>query len=242
MVVRVIIVLTNHKDGGPGWKTGWYLPEAAHPYHVFKQNGYQVTFASPLGGDAPMDPGSYQDWKDKDDACREFCKMCKINGDDINLPNTVALECLRPEMYDIMVCAGGHGPMWDFPDFQGAGKPERKSVVNKYMAAIYEKGGIVSAVCHGPAGIVDTKLSNGEYLVKGKEVTCFTNDEEDAIDKSKLMPFMLETRLIEHGAKFKRAKNWECMVCVDNRVVTGQNPASASPMGEAIVKLQKAKE
>ncbi|EDO27883.1 predicted protein [Nematostella vectensis] len=146
MVVRVIIVLTNHKDGGPGWKTGWYLPEAAHPYHVFKQNGYQVTFASPLGGDAPM------------------------------------------------------------------------------------------------VSIVDTKLSNGEYLVKGKEVTCFTNDEEDAMDKSKLMPFMLETRLIEHGAKFKRAKNWECMVCVDNRVVTGQNPASASPMGEAIVKLQKAKE
>ena len=103
--------------------------------------------------------------------------------------------------------------------------------------AIYEKGGIVSAVCHGPAGLVNIKLSDGKLLVEGKTVTGFTNSEEDAISKTEVMPFLLESTLIEKGAKFSRVKDWGANVEVSERVVTGQNPASAEPAAQAVIDL-----
>merc|ERR1712173_19097 len=116
--------------------------------------------------------------------------------------------------------------MWDFPDCEAQ---------NKAAAAIYEAGGIVSAVCHGPAGLVNVKLSSGEYLVAGKKVTGFTNDEELAAGKTEVMPFRMETLLKDRGAKFQCAKNWACNVEVSDRLITGQNPASASATAQAVI-------
>src|SRR5690606_20733211 len=124
--------------------------------------------------------------------------------------------------------AGGHGTMWDFPD-------------NKELAAIaariYENNGIVSAVCHGPAGLVNVQLSNGKYLIEGKKINAFTNEEETAVKLDKVVPFLLETKLIERGAKFEKSGLWQPHVVIDQRLVTGQNPQSAKEVGMAVLKL-----
>lgn len=112
---------------------------------------------------------------------------------------------------------------------------------NKIAAEIYENGGIVAAVCHGPAALINIKLSNGKYLVDGKTVTSFTNDEENAIKKTEIMPFLVETELKNRGAKFACVKNWGCNVEVSERLITGQNPASASALGQAVIKALEEK-
>jgi putative intracellular protease/amidase len=127
---------------------------------------------------------------------------------------------------------GGHGTMWDFPNSKAL-----KEVTKK----IYEKGGVVAAVCHGPAALINVKLSNGKYLVSGKKIAAFTNEEEEIVKLTKQMPFLLESKLIERGASFQSTKAWQEKVVVDQRVVTGQNPASASRLGEEVVKLLKAR-
>lgn len=237
-MVKILFMVTNHpKMGNLDKPTGWYLPEVAHPYHVFKEAGYDQTVASPKGGNAPMDPSSYDAFKG-DSICADYLKSIKVtdsNGERIKdaylgLVDTTPLASVNPADYDVVFCAGGHGPMFDFPNCE---------LLHKAVRAVYEKGGIASAVCHGPAGIVDVKLSNGDYLVKDKEVTCFTNAEEEEMNLVKPMPFLLETRLREHGAKFCNSDNWQACVAASNRVVTGQNPASATPMAEKIVELLK---
>ncbi|KXJ25183.1 glyoxalase 3 [Exaiptasia diaphana] len=230
-MVKVLLLVTNHgKMGNLDKKTGWYLPEVAHPYKVFKEAGYEIIMTSPKGGDAPMDPSSYEQYRNDED-CQMFLADYKIQ--DNFLKDTVPLDKVDLKSCDVFFCAGGHGPMFDLPD---------NDLVNNSVTAVYEKGGVAAAVCHGPAGIVNTKLSNGEYLVKGKKVTCFTNSEEDEMNLSQAMPFMLETRLKEHGAVFNAAPNWQANVEVCDRVITGQNPNSATPIAQAIVKeLQKSK-
>lgn len=228
-MVAVLMILTSHEDlGNTGKKTGWYLPELAHPYHVFKKVGFDMTFVSPKGGKAPLDPGSVEAFKG-DAICQEFLadKEAMHLVDTTNVITSIDLA-----KFDVIFCVGGHGPMFDLPD---------NVEINKAVAAVYEKGGIAAAVCHGPAGIVNTKLSNGEYLVKGKEVTCFTNAEEEAVKLVEAMPFLLETKLREHGAQFENAPLFQPCVCASNRVVTGQNPASATTMAEKIVELLQKK-
>lgn len=229
-MVKVLLLVTNHgKMGHLDKKTGWYLPEVAHPYLVFKEAGFDIIVASPKGGDAPMDPGSFEQFE-KDQECQTFKDDFNITNKDSCLKNTVPLKQVDLSSIDVLFCAGGHGPMFDLPD---------NELVNKAVATVYEKQGIVAAVCHGPAGIVNTKLSNGEYLVKNKKVTCFTNSEEHAIQLTGAMPFLLETKLKEHGAHFEAAENWHPNAIVCERVVTGQNPASASPMSKKIVDILK---
>ena len=140
---------------------------------------------------------------------------------------------VKPEEYSAIYYAGGHGTMWDFPD---------NIELAKIASKIYENNGIVSAVCHGPVGFVIIKLSNGKYLVDGKKINSFTNEEEVAIGLEKIVPFMLETKLIERGAKFEKSGLWQKHVTTDQRVITGQNPQSAQGVGEAIlVELNKLK-
>lgn len=124
--------------------------------------------------------------------------------------------------------AGGHGAMWDFPDSEA---------VSRISSAIYENGGFVSAVCHGPAALVNIKLSDGSYLVSGKKVTGFTDDEEREIKLEKYVPFMLETELRKRGGIFQAKANWTTNVVSDKRLITGQNPGSAAEVGEAIIKI-----
>mmetsp|Transcript_46968 Transcript_46968/g.42058 ORF Transcript_46968/g.42058 Transcript_46968/m.42058 type:complete len:246 (+) Transcript_46968:60-797(+) len=236
---RILLVVSSYTDMPPTeeekkenktpGKTGWYLPEVAHPYASWKEKGYEMTFISPKGGLADCDPDSVANYA-KDEACQTFTKECM--NDKSQLPTVKISEVADVAKYDAIFYAGGNGVMWDFKDNEAQ---------NKVAAELYENGGIVAAVCHGPAALIEIKLSDGKALVDGKTVTGFTNDEENAVKKTSIMPFLVETELISKGAKFTRVKNWGCNVEVSERVVTGQNPASASALGKAIIDLLEKK-
>ena len=235
-MTSVLLVVSQHTDlpatkaeqskGTTPHKTGWYLPEVAHPYYAFKRAGFEVVFVSPKGGDALCDESSLAAYAE-DKESQQF-KADVMGKEGTNLKTVSLAELPKPAVeYSAIFYAGGHGVMWDFPDCE---------VLNKAAAAIYEKGGVVSAVCHGPAGLVNVKLSDGTYLVDGKLVTGFTNTEEDAVEKSEVMPFMLETVLKERGARFVSVKDWGAHSASDARVVTGQNPQSAGACADAVIK------
>jgi putative intracellular protease/amidase len=218
---RVLFVLTSHDTlGTTGKETGFYLSEVAHPYAVFEKANIEVEFVSPKGGKAPMIGIDLQDSLNKaflDDSE----KVAKV-------ANTLAPDQIDPARYDAIFYAGGHGTMWDFPN---------NEPLDRIAAAIYEKGGVVGAVCHGPVGLVNIKLSDGAYLVDGKTVSSFTNDEEAAVGLSDVVPFLLESTLVERGAAHTKAPNFQTHVVVSDRLVTGQNPASATGVGECMTKL-----
>lgn len=222
---KVLIVVTSHETlGKTGKKTGYYLSEVSHPYHELVAGGFTVDFASPRGGHAPMDPKSL-DLKDKYN--KKFYEDKKVFE---RLKNTVKLSEVKTSDYAAVLFAGGHGTMWDFPDSKD---------LQRVVTEIYENRGVVASVCHGPAALVNVKLSNGTYLIKGKRVTGFTNKEEDIVELTQTMPFLLEDKLKERGASFLGSKPWSENVVVDGRIVTGQNPASASKLGKEVVKLLK---
>ncbi|WP_334078643.1 type 1 glutamine amidotransferase domain-containing protein [Microbulbifer sp. M83] len=217
---KVLFVLTGHeKLGDTGDKTGFHLSEAAQPWKVLREAGFQVDFATPEGGEAPIDPGSL----DLDDPVnREFTESEDVNA---KLRPAPALGDLDLGSYDALYFPGGHGTMWDLPDHAG---------VQAAIRDMYEAGKVVGAVCHGPAAFVNVKLSNGEWLVDGKTLSAFTDEEERAVEKDGIVPFLLASKLKERGAKHEKADNFDKSVSVDDRLVTGQNPASARGVGEAI--------
>jgi putative intracellular protease/amidase len=223
---KILIAVTSHdKKGDTGQATGAYLAELAHPYAVFRKAGYHVDFVSTKGGKVPLDG---VDRKDPVNAA--FLDDAAVVE---HLHASVKADAVRAEDYAAIFYAGGHGTMWDFP---GDEKLAAKA------ASIYDRGGIVGAVCHGPAGLVNIKLSNGEYLVKGKDVSAFTNEEEKAVGLEKVVPFLLADVLVERGATHKPAPNWQKQVVVIERLVTGQNPASAAGVAEAMVQALSARE
>ena len=220
---KILIVLTNHdRLGNTGRKTGFYLDEVSHPHAVFTQAGFEVDFVSPTGEEAPIDPKSY----DLDDPLnQQFVENETVMA---QIEDTLSPQEIDPSEYSAVFFAGGHGVMWDLPDNQE---------LAQITANIYERGGIVGAVCHGPAGLVNVRLSDGTYLVAGKELTAFTNEEEEALELTDQMPFLLETKLIERGAQHTEADNFQSHVVVSDRLVTGQNPASATQTAEEMVEL-----
>lgn len=215
----LIVVTNNDKLGDTGEKTGWFLSEVSHVYWPLVNDGFKVDFASPNGGMAPVEMNSM---KLDDPENRSFVEKMKIN--DV-LP-TKAMKSIDPSRYQVIYFAGGHGTMWDFPE---------NSDIESVTSAIYETGGIVAAVCHGPSALTSIKLSDGKYLVEGKDVNSFTDEEEREVGKDKIVPFLLESRLRERGARFQGAKNWQNKVVISDRLITGQNPQSASALGNAIV-------
>jgi putative intracellular protease/amidase len=225
MQKKILFVVTSHsKKGDTGQPTGYYLAEVSHPWDVLHSAGYEIDFVSPQGGKAPVDGFNLNDSINK-----KFWDDTKYRT---KIENTLKPGEVKPEAYSAILYAGGHGTMWDFAD---------NAELAAIAAKIYEHNGIVSAVCHGPAGLVNIKLSNGKYLVDGKRINAFTNEEEIAVGLEKVVPFMLETTLIERGAIFEKSGLWQNHVAVDGRVITGQNPASAHSVGEAVLTaLQKA--
>lgn len=219
----LIVVTSNNKLGNTGQKTGWYLSEVSHVYWPLFNAGFNVDFASPLGGEAPLELDSL---KLDDPENKNFAEKFQIKKSI----STVPMKHVDPKKYNVIYFAGGHGTMWDFPD---------NTEIEEVTAKIYERGGIVSAVCHGPSALTSVKLSNGQYLVDGKTINSFTNEEEKEVGKDKIVPFLLESRLRERGAKFKGANNWEDKVVVSDRLITGQNPQSAFSLGNAIVETFK---
>ena len=215
---KILFVVTSHGElGNTGKKTGYWLSEVTHPWKVLKDAGYEIDFVSPLGGECPVEGQDSSDPINKAFA-QDLSAQRKINF-------TLKPSEVKPEEYKAIFFAGGHGVMWDFPN-------------NKELAAItsmiYENGGVVAAVCHGPAALVNVKLSNGKYLVDGKKINSFTNSEEKGIGLDKVVPFALETALVKHGAKFQCSDNFQSHVVVNDRVITGQNPMSAMAVGDAI--------
>ncbi len=220
----LLVVTSNDKKGQTGEATGYYLSEVSHPWAVFKDAGYEMDFVSPKGGKAPAEG---VDLEDKVNAAFWGDPAYRSKIDNTKKPDAVSAGD-----YDAIYYAGGHGTMWDFPD---------NSELAEIARQIYERGGVVGAVCHGPSGLLNIQLSNGKYLVDGKKINSFTNAEETAVKMEKVVPFMLESKLIERGALFEKSDMWQEHVTVDRRVVTGQNPQSAKGVGEAIVKLLKEK-
>lgn len=216
---KILFVVSSHdKKGNTGETTGYYLGEVTHAWEALKDH-YTIDFVSPKGGTPPVDgfdlndPINKQFWEDA------------VYHNKIN--NSMKPSEVNPKDYVAIYYAGGHGAMWDFPE---------NAEIAKIATAIYENNGVVGAVCHGPAGLVNIKLSNGKYLVDGKKVNAFTNEEEIAVKLEKVVPFALETKLIERGAKFEKSGLWQPHVTVDGRLVTGQNPQSAKGVGEAVLK------
>ncbi|MFT3823669.1 MAG: antibiotic biosynthesis monooxygenase [Chitinophagaceae bacterium] len=219
MKKKILFVVTSHnKKGNTGEKTGFYLSEVAHPWEVLTNAGYEIDFVSPKGGKAPVDGFNLGDAVNK-----------KFWNDAVyrqKIEKTLTPSAISPGQYVAIHYAGGHGAMWDFAD---------NTQLSSIAAKIYENGGIVSAVCHGPAGLVNIRLANGRYLVDGKKVNAFTNEEEVAVKLDKVVPFLLESKLIERGAIFEKSGLWQSHVVTDQRVVTGQNPQSAKAVGEAVL-------
>lgn len=217
----VLIVLTSHdKKGGTGEKTGAYFPEFVHPHRVFVDAGLDVAFASTRGGKAPLDGVDRKDPLQA--AFLDDPALVK------QIDETLAPGDLDPSDYAAIFYSGGHGTMWDFPD-----QPRLAAVA----ASIYDRGGVVGAVCHGPAGLVNVRLSSGAHLVDGKDVAAFTNDEERAVKLESVVPFLLADELVKRGARHVPAPNWKPNVVVSERLVTGQNPASARGVAERMVEL-----
>jgi putative intracellular protease/amidase len=218
---RVLFVLTSHdRIGDTDKPTGFFLGEVTHPHHVLTAAGFAIDYVSPKGGKAPIDG------KDMTDPIN---KAFMENPENVKaIENTLRPEDVKPDSYAAIFYAGGHGTMWDFADHVE---------LARIGGAIYDRGGVVGAVCHGPAGLVNLKLADGTYLVAGRNVAAFTNEEEAAVELDKIVPFLLADKLIERGAKHQAAPKFEAKVVVDGRLVTGQNPASATGVGEAMAKL-----
>jgi putative intracellular protease/amidase len=212
MSQRILFIVTSHAHlGSTGQLTGLYLSELAHPCEVFNQMEYQITVASPTGENAPIDPKSLSD------ELAEFVPLTQ---------GTLPLEQINPADYDVFFVVGGHGTVWDLPS-----NPE----LQRILPTAYAQGKVIAAVCHGPAALVNLKTDSGEYLIKGKQVTGFTNEEEAAVKLTDVVPFLLEDALKRAGGKYIGKPNWQTNVVVDERFVTGQNPASARGVAEAIV-------
>jgi putative intracellular protease/amidase len=215
---NILMVLTSHNDLGGVRSTGYYVPEAAHPYWMFKASGFEVQFVSPKGGKPTPDGANAAD--------PEQVRFLELP----ELAQTLEPSAIVPEQFDAIFYVGGHGTMWDFPS---------NTQLSAIAANIYERGGMVSAVCHGPAGLVNIRLSSGEFLLAGKTVAGFTNAEEAAVKLEAVVPFLLEDKLTERGAKHIAADNFQANVQVSQRLVTGQNPASARGVAQAVIELLK---
>ncbi|MEU6084051.1 type 1 glutamine amidotransferase domain-containing protein [Streptomyces sp. NPDC047108] len=221
---KVLFALTSHDTlGETGRKTGFYLPEAAHPWKALTDAGFEVDLVSVQGGRPPMDGE-----EPSDAAQTDFLKDPRMAA---QLDNTPRPEEITSGDYEAILFVGGHGTMWDFP---------LNAALTGVARDIYEAGGVVAAVCHGPAALVNLTLSDGTYLVDGKNVAAFTNSEEDAAGLTDQVPFALQSKLEQRGAKHTSAPDFQAHVVTDGRLVTGQNPASATGLGEALVTVLNA--
>jgi putative intracellular protease/amidase len=222
--MKIVMVLTSHEQlGSTGRKTGFWLEEFAAPYFVFRDAGVELTLASSNGGQPPIDPKS-------DLTENQTAAMTRFKQDvraQRELSQTVKLETIKSENYDTVFYVGGHGPMWDLAE-------SRASIA--LLEAFYNSGKVIALVCHSP-GVLRHVTYKGEPLVKGKRVTGFTNGEEDAVQLTHVVPFLVEDELMRLGAIFEKVRNWQPHAVVDGRLLTGQNPASSALAAQELLKV-----
>ncbi|MHC8411898.1 type 1 glutamine amidotransferase domain-containing protein [Pseudomonas sp. Hz4] len=221
--MKILMVLTSHDQlGNTGKKTGFWLEEFAAPYFAFKDAGAQLTLASPMGGQPPLDPKS--DEPDAQTAATE--RFRKDSAAKSALASTALLSSARAEDYDAIFYPGGHGPLWDLTE-------DKISIA--LIEAFYKSGKPVAAVCHAPGVLRDVKGADGQPLVKGKRVTGFTNSEEEAVQLTDVVPFLVEDMLKEKGGVYSKGADWASYVLTDGLLITGQNPASSEAAAEALL-------
>lgn len=225
MSKRILIVLTSHDQlGDTGEKTGFWLEEFAAPYYTFKDAGAEITLASPKGGQPPVDPKSELD-DFQTNATRRF------NADTTSqtqLAETLKLSEVNASDYDAIFYPGGHGPLWDLVTDQNS---------IQLIESFWEQNKPVSAVCHAPIVLVNANDENSNPVVKDREVTGFSNDEETAVGLTDVVPMLVENQLIEKGGKYSKAENFTSYMRVDGNLITGQNPASSEPVALAVLEL-----
>lgn len=217
---RVLFVLTSHDTlGETGNQTGYHLAEVAHPYFVLAEAGVIIEFASVKGGKPPMDPNSHDetDLDNKRFLTNEICQN-KMGG-------TLSADQIDPERYAAIYFPGGHGTMWDLPE---------NIALAEVTRTVADNGAVIAAVCHGPAALLNVRNEDGGYLVAGHKLAAFTDAEERAAGLDGDVPFLLSSALADRGAVLEAADDFAEKVCVDGRLVTGQNPASARGVGERI--------
>lgn len=222
--MKILMVLTSHdKLGDTGRKTGFWLEEFAAPYYVFRDAGVEITLASPKGGQPPIDPKS-------DLPENQTPAMARFKGDpgaQMVLSRTLKLSDMESADFNTVFYPGGHGPMWDLAE-------DSNSIA--LIESFYNSGKPVAAVCHAP-GVLHRVTYQGAPIVKGKRVTGFANSEEEAVQLTKVVPFLVEDELKRLGGIYQKAADWESFVVVDGRLITGQNPASSTDAAKALLEL-----
>ncbi|WP_201585743.1 type 1 glutamine amidotransferase domain-containing protein [Psychrobacter sp. HII-4] len=220
--MNILMVLTSHdKLGDTGKQTGFWLEEFAAPYYAFIDAGVEVTLASPAGGQPPLDPSS-----DTEDAQTKDTKRFKEDSEaQKHLANTKKLADVNASDFDSVFYPGGHGPLWDLAVDQDS--------IN-LIESFIKQDKPVALVCHAPAALKSVKV-DGEYLVKGKTVTGFTNSEEDAVGLTDVVPFLVEDMLKANGGHYEKAADWESFVVADGLLITGQNPASSEETAKRLM-------
>ncbi|GAA4010733.1 type 1 glutamine amidotransferase domain-containing protein [Sphingomonas swuensis] len=221
--MNILMVLTSHDQlGDTGKKTGFWLEEFAAPYYVLKDAGHDITLASPAGGQPPLDPKS-----DEPDAQTEATERFKKDEEGkAQLASTRRLAEIDAAQFDAVFYPGGHGPMWDLAEDSTS-----RSIIETTLAA----GKPVGLVCHAPAALRNVKGPDGEPLVKGRKVTGFTNEEEEAVQLTDVVPFLLEDELKRLGGRYEKGETFKPYVVRDGLLITGQNPPSSEPAAEALL-------
>lgn len=221
---KVLFVLTSHEElGNTGLKTGFWSEELAAPYYALADKGIDIVLASPKGGQPPIDPKS----EDPSFQTETTKRMDKDTVLLAKLKNTIPLADIMMDDYDAVFYPGGHGPLWDLAE---------SATSQQLITEFYTANKPVAFVCHAPGVLKDVKI-NGEYLVNGKNVTGFTNTEEEAVQLTNVVPFLVEDMLIKNGGHYNKIADWNPYVLVDGLLITGQNPASSEKVAEELLKL-----
>ncbi len=225
--MKVLMVLTSHSElGNTGDKTGFWVEEFAAPYYVLSDAGAEITIASPKGGQPPVDPKS--ELKDAQTPSTKRFYADKELMDKV--AHSLKLSEVKHDDYDTVFYPGGHGPLWDLAT-------DKNSI--KLIEAFYNHQKPIAFVCHSPAALINVKAINGEPLVKGKQLTGFSNTEEEAVKLTKVVPFLLEDELTKHGAHYSKGDDWASYVIEDGLLITGQNPGSSEAVAKLILKSLK---
>jgi putative intracellular protease/amidase len=227
LIMKILIVLTSHSElGDTGKKTGFWVEEFAAPYYELADAGAEITLASPKGGQPPIDPASelaaaqtkFTQRFDKDKPLKQ------------KLAHTLKLSEVKAADYDAVFYPGGHGPLWDLTK-------DAKSIA--LLEAFQQQGKPMALVCHAPCALLNVKSVNGDPMIKGKNVTGFSDTEEAAVKLTKVVPFLLEDELKKAGAHYSKGPDWGVYVQVDGLLITGQNPASSAKAAKVLLKLLK---
>jgi putative intracellular protease/amidase len=227
IIMKILIILTSHSElGDTGKKTGFWVEEFAAPYYELADAEVEITLASPKGGQPPIDPASelaaaqtkFTHRFDKDAALKQ------------KLAHTLKLSEVKASDYDAVFYPGGHGPLWDLVK-------DTNSIT--LLEAFQQQGKPIALVCHAPCALLKVKLPNGDALIKGKNVTGFSDTEEAAVKLTKVVPFLLEDELKKTGALYSKGPDWGVYVQTDGLLISGQNPASSAEAAKVLLKLLK---